>query len=94
MSEPPIDNNETVVATPKFVPGDRVLVNGSLVAEIHTYDEDSNVLVYTASVGGGTDTTYAHISQTRLEHLIQAPVGSDTRPEAGAGAHEAGDDSE
>jgi len=79
----------TEAVEPKFVQGDKVLVNGSLVAEIETYDEDLNVVRYTSHVGGGTDTTTGHISQTRIEHLVQAPVGSDERPTGEAGAHEA-----
>ena len=74
----------------KFQAGDKVLVNGSLVAEIETYDEELNVVRYTAQVGGGSDTTTGHISQTRIEHLVQPAVGSDERPGDEAGQHAAG----
>lgn len=54
----------------KFKAGDRVVVNGALVAEILTYDEASNVVAYVSQVGGGTDTTYGHISNTKIERLV------------------------
>lgn len=56
---------------PKFDKGDWVLVNGSVVAEIHTYDEDNDRLVYVHEVGGGTNTVYGHISQTRLQRMVR-----------------------
>ena len=53
---------------PKFSEGDKVLVNGGLVAEIVRYDELANVLVYKHNLpSGGTDSVYAHVSNTRLE---------------------------
>ena len=68
----------------KFNKGDKVLVNHSLVATILTYDEDSNNLVFVARVGGGTDTTYAHISNTHLELLEAAPVEAPAETEQAA----------
>ena len=54
-----------------FNVGDKVLINGGLVAEITTYDEPNNLIVYvTNSDGAGaTDTTTAHISLTRIQPL-------------------------
>lgn len=57
-----------------FNKGDKVLVNGALVATIEVYDETVNQLVYSVLLpGGATDTTYGHISNTRLE-LVDAPA--------------------
>lgn len=53
----------------EFNVGDLVMVNGGIVATIHTYDAENDRLVYVSEVGGGTDTTYGHISQTRLTLL-------------------------
>lgn len=55
----------------KFNAGDKVLINGALVATIQTYDEDNDRIAYVSvPPGGGTDTTYGHISQTRVQHLV------------------------
>lgn len=55
-----------------FNVGDRVLVNGGLVATIKVYDEVVNQLVYTTELpGGATNDTYGHISNTNLELLDQ-----------------------
>lgn len=78
----------------KFVAGDRVLVNGSLAAVIETYDADLDVVRYTSTAGGGTDTTTGHVSQTRIEHLIQPAVGADEKPSVDLGKHETDEDSE
>lgn len=51
----------------KFNTGDKVIINGALVAEILTYDEGSDRIAYVTSVGGGTNTVYDHISKTRVD---------------------------
>lgn len=56
----------------EFKPGDRVLVDFSLVAEIQTYDTDSDRLVIVSRAGGSENTIYGHISNTRLEHLPES----------------------
>jgi hypothetical protein len=66
----------------KFNVGDQVLVNGAVVAEITTYDEQADRLVYVVSVGGGTDTVYGHISNTRLQRLVSVATGEDAEDEA------------
>lgn len=54
----------------KFQKGDQVLINGSLLATIQSYNEDNDRITYVSvPFGGGTDTTTAHISQTRVEPL-------------------------
>lgn len=59
----------------KFNTGDRVLINGNLVATIQTYDENNDRIAYVSvPPGGGTDTVYGHISQTRVEHLVTEAV--------------------
>lgn len=50
-----------------FQRGDRVIVDGNLVAEIENYDEDANLVVYIHRVGGAENRVTAHISLTRLE---------------------------
>lgn len=65
----------------EFNPGDRVLVNGNLVATIQNYDADNNLVVLVSTPpGGGEDRLTAHISQTRLEHLVTPAIGSTERP--------------
>ena len=50
--------------------GDKVLLNGGVVAEIVNYDEGANVIVLKATpYGGGEDIITAHISNTRIEPL-------------------------
>ena len=51
----------------KFQKGQQVIVNGGLIATIESYDESLNLLTYSPSVQGGTNTVYAHISHTQLE---------------------------
>lgn len=59
----------------KFQKGDKVLVNGNLVATIQTYSEANNIVTYVSTPpGGGTDTATGHISQTRIEHLVSERV--------------------
>lgn len=53
----------------KFEAGQRVLVNGGLVATIITYDEQANVVVVEHPVGGSRNTITLHISNTTLEPL-------------------------
>lgn len=50
----------------EFKAGDKVLVGGSIVAEIVTYDVDSDVLRF---ITGETNTHTTHISNTRVEPL-------------------------
>lgn len=58
----------------EFKKGDKVLVNGALVATIEVYDTDVNQLVYSSELpGGATDTAYGHVSNTRLELIEAAP---------------------
>ena len=55
----------------KYKTGDKVLINGAQIAVIDSYvSGEPNLVVYTTSLaGGGTDTVYAHISNTRIEDL-------------------------
>lgn len=56
---------------PKFAKGERVVIDGSLIATIQTYDEANDRIAYVSvPPGGGTNTTYGHISQTRVERLV------------------------
>lgn len=71
----------------KFQSGDKVLINGALVATIQTYSEANNIVTYASRPpGGGTDTTTAHISQTRIERLVTetvaVPVEDDAQEES------------
>lgn len=53
-----------------FAAGQRVLVNGGVVATIEFYDEALNVIRWvTETPSGQRDVTTAHVSQTRLERL-------------------------
>lgn len=52
-----------------FKAGDKVLVNGGTVAEIFTYDERANNLVYKIADGNSVNYVQTHVSNTRLEHL-------------------------
>lgn len=55
-----------------FQPGDFVVVNGGLLAEIVTYNEDINLVVYKSiPSGGGYEIHTDHISQTRIELASQ-----------------------
>lgn len=68
---------------PKFNPGDKVLINGSLVATIQTYSEENDRIAYVSTPpGGGTDTTYGHISQTRVQLLVNEAQGVDVEAPA------------
>lgn len=55
-----------------FSPGDSVVVNGSRLGVIKTYDEDADRLVVVTDVNGSKDTLYAHISQTTLSLIESA----------------------
>ena len=68
-----------------FNPGDKVLIGGNLLAEIVVYDEQSNSLVYKHTpAGGGSDTVYAHVSNTRVEALPGAVAAPEPAAEAEA----------
>lgn len=54
----------------KFNPGDKVVVNGGLIATIESYDESLNLLTYSHGVHGGTNTVYAHISHTDIQPFV------------------------
>lgn len=64
----------------EFNPGDKVLVNGALVAEIVTYHPETNNVLYKHPVGGGINTVTAHITHTKIEHL-NPPAVDDDEPE-------------
>jgi hypothetical protein len=54
----------------KYKAGDRVLVDGAQVATILSYSEGANLFTYEVGLaGGGSNTVYAHISNTRIEDL-------------------------
>lgn len=59
----------------EFKAGDTVLVNRALVATLVSYDPENDRVVFEAKVGGGTNRTTAHITQTTIEVL---PVPADT----------------
>ena len=59
----------------KFNKGDRVLVNGSQVATVHTYDEATGRLVLEQDEG--RHLVYGPISSYRLQHLVSPAVGRD-----------------
>ncbi len=66
---------------PKFIKGDKVLVNGSQVAVVDVYDEGSGQLVLVQELAGNaTNTIYGPIGSYRLEHLIRPAEGSILRP--------------
>jgi hypothetical protein len=77
------------VTEPAFAAGDKVLVNGTLVAEIDYYDESNDVLRYITKANSQTNVTTAHVSQTRLEHLVSDVVASDEKPSDEPGQHSA-----
>lgn len=58
----------------EFKPGDKVLVNGNVVATIDFYDPSIDVLRYVSAAGTQTDTVTASVVQTRLELLEAAEV--------------------
>lgn len=60
----------------QFQVGDRVLYNGSLVADITHIDYEVDRLVLRAAAGGGQNDIYGHISNSRLE-LINTPGTGD-----------------
>jgi len=50
--------------------GDKVLIDGAQIATILSYNVEANLLSYeTGLAGGGSNTVYAHISNTRIEDL-------------------------
>lgn len=53
----------------QFQSGDRVLLNGSLVVELESYDEENNRFIALNRVGGGTNRISDHISTNRFESL-------------------------
>jgi hypothetical protein len=57
----------------EFNKGDKVLVNGSLTAEIDFYDKSIGVLRYVLDANGQTNTVTADPTQVRLE-LLEAAV--------------------
>jgi len=55
---------------PLFARGDKVVVNGGVLATIENYDVEADRVVFvTTPSGGGTDTTTAHISNTKLDKV-------------------------
>lgn len=63
------------MSEPKFKRGDKVLVNGGVVATIVRYVPDADLVVWEAPVSGGaTDTTTGHISNTHIEALAGQTV--------------------
>lgn len=65
----------------KFNTGDKVLINSTQVAEIEFYDESlDNVRWVVKTSGGTTNVTTGHISQTQIQHLVSAAIGSDEAP--------------
>ena len=67
----------------KFEAGDKVLVNGTQVATVKVYDEQSGQVVLVQPLGGNaTNEIYLPINAPgwHLEHLVSGPVGSETRP--------------
>lgn len=69
----------------KFNKGDRVLVNGTQVAKIHTYDEATGRLVLDAGAeGGGEHLIYGPLSSYRLQHLVAPALGVDPEEDAEA----------
>lgn len=78
----------------KFSKGDRVLVNGSQVATIHTYDEASGRLVLDQGVEGkGEHLIYGPIGTYHLQHLVSGPIGRDAEDDGDEGAAAEDDDS-
>lgn len=73
----------------EFNAGDKVLVNGNLVAEIHTYNKEADRLVYVVNQNGGTNHFYGHVSNTRLQHLVH---DVEAVPDLDAGSDEAAED--
>lgn len=68
-----------------FQPGDKVVINRGVIAEIVVYDTEANRLVYKHEVGGGTNTVYGHISNTQIDAFPSAPaVVEDADPEPAA----------
>lgn len=66
----------------KFEQGDKVLVNGSLVAEIDFYDKDLDVVRFVTRTAGGTpNVTTAPVSQTQIEWLATPAEAADEEPE-------------
>ena len=50
--------------------GDKVLIDGAQIAVIESYNVEANLVTYTTGLaGGGSNTVYAHISNTRIEDL-------------------------
>ena len=56
--------------TDKYKVGDKVLIDGAQIAVIDSYNVEANLVTYTTGLaGGGSNTVYAHISNTRIEDL-------------------------
>ena len=56
--------------TPERKAGDKVLIDGAQIAVIDSYNVEANLVTYTTGLaGGGLNTVYAHISNTRIEDL-------------------------
>lgn len=56
-----------------FIPGDKVIVNGGTIAEIHTWDEENDRAVWVSKEGGANNVTYDHISTNRFEYFPSLP---------------------
>jgi hypothetical protein len=60
-----------------FKVGDKVLINGGVIATITVYNELADRVVWEAPLrGGATDTGSGHISNTNIEHLANQTVES------------------
>ena len=57
---------------PKFKAGDKVLVDGTVVAVLDRYDVENNIVTWTTAVGGATNTTTNALSHTRIESVSDA----------------------
>lgn len=65
----------------RFVQGDKVLVDGNLVAEVQVWDEENNRLVLRVHMkGGSTNDIYGHISSYNVERLVSGPVTGEDEP--------------
>lgn len=77
----------------RFQKGDKVLVDGNLVAEIHTWDEPNNRLVLQVNMrGGSTNLIYGHISQYKVERLMAEAITESSAPAAEVVAEEDADE--
>lgn len=68
----------------EFTPGQKVIVNGGLIATVVNYSPETNLVIVEHPVGSSTNTVTLHISNTTLEPLSESlPAGTVVENPAG-----------